>query len=308
MAAAVMGTKKGCEFAMMSIRFPAMILAIIGLLCAPAWAEPVEPARMAVSDSAHLAAIDPVAAPTADPILGPTNDPTSENISGVSDGNAVRAVVRSVQNVTIGSELNARITAMPFRDGDNFEKGDVLVTFDCARTNAERDAAVAIHKSQKLAYAKLVELKKYEAAGSFAVDQARFEMDKAAADVAGLEAKRETCTITAPFRGRVVEKMAQAHEVAQANQPLMKIVEGSAQELVLMVPSNWLPVAGIGHQFSVRLDETGQTYNAKVTQVGGAIDPISQSVRMIGELATPSASVAPGMSGTATFSFAGGNR
>lgn len=289
---------------MMSVRYTiqvtcALVMGALGLAAAPAGAEPPSATIAAVEGDAQIAAIEP----EADPVPG--SDPAGENINGVSDGNAVRAVVRSVQNVTIGSELNARITSMPFRDGDDFAKGDVLVAFDCARTNAERDAAAAIYKSQKLAHAKLVQLQKYEAAGSIAVDQARFDMEKAAAELAGLEAKRETCTITAPFRGRVVEKMAQAHEVAQANQPLLKIVEGGAQELVLMVPSNWLPLAGIGHQFAVRLDETGQTYTAKVTQVGGAIDPISQSARMVGVLVSPSASVAPGMSGTATFDFAG---
>jgi membrane fusion protein, multidrug efflux system len=290
-----MGALQSGEFAMIQ-HSPKVLLLIaslwFGLVAASAEPQPIGTNSLAQK----LAAVEPAIVTVPGPI--------SSTISGVSDGNSVRAVVRSVQNVTIGSELNARITKMPFRDGDSFEKGDVLVEFDCARTNAEFDAAVAINSGHQLAYENIKRLQQYEAAGSFAVDQAKFEMQKSKADVAGLEAKRATCIITAPFRGRVVEKMAQSHEVSQANQPLLKIVEGTSQELVLMVPSNWLAVAGIGHQFSVVLDETGQTYKAKVTQVGGAIDPISQSVRMIGELVAPSIGVAPGMSGTASFEFA----
>jgi membrane fusion protein, multidrug efflux system len=226
------------------------------------------------------------------------------DINGVSDGNAVRAVVRSVQNVTIGSELNARIKAMPFRDGDDFAQGDVLVQFDCARTNAEFAAALANYNSHRIAHDSIVRMQQYQAAGSFAVDQAKYELEKSQAEMQSLEAKRDTCTILAPFKGRVVEKLAQAYEVAQPNQPLLKIVESTAQELVLMVPSHWLAEAKIGSSFSVRIDETGQSYRATVTQVGGAIDPISQSVRMIGEIKAPVDGVAPGMSGTATFNFA----
>lgn len=229
---------------------------------------------------------------------------TAGDASGVSNGSSVRAVVRSVQNVTIGSELNARIKSMPFRDGDIFAKGDVLVQFDCARTNAELAAATAVYHGHRLAYENAQQMQRYQAAGSFAVDQAKFEMEKSRAEMQGFEVKSETCTITAPFKGRVVEKLAQAFEVAQTNQPLMKIVEGSTQELVLMIPSHWLSVTKIGSKFSVRIDETAQTYTATVTQVGGAIDPISQSVRMIGEITAASEGVAPGMSGTATFAFA----
>jgi membrane fusion protein, multidrug efflux system len=226
------------------------------------------------------------------------------DVNGVSDGNAVRAVVRSVQNVTIGSELNARIKAMPFRDGDAFSQGDILVQFDCARTNAEFAAALAVYNSYKTAHSNVLRMQHYEAAGSYAVDQAKFELDKSQAELQSLEAKRDTCTIVAPFKGRVVEKLAQAYEVAQPNQPLLKIVESTTQELVLMVPSHWMSAAKIGSSFSVRIDETGTTYSAIVTQIGGAIDPISQSVRMIGELKAPVEGVAPGMSGTATFNFA----
>jgi membrane fusion protein, multidrug efflux system len=225
--------------------------------------------------------------------------------NGVSDGNSVRAIVRSVRNVTIGSELNARIKDMPFRDGDQFAAGDVLVQFDCKRTQAELAAAVATYGSRKAAYDSSVRLLSYKAIGSLSVDQVKFEVDKAAADVQNLEAKRDSCTIVAPFRGRVVEKLAQAHEVAQPNQPLMKIVEAGTQEFVLMVPSSWLDKVNKGSKFSIQIDETGQTHEAVVTQVGGSIDPISQSMRMIAEVSVPQLSLSPGMSGTASFDLGG---
>jgi membrane fusion protein, multidrug efflux system len=228
--------------------------------------------------------------------------------NGVSDGNAVRAIVRSVRNVTIGAELNARIKDMPFRDGDQFAAGDVLVQFDCKRTEAELAAAVATYGGRKVAYESSVRLLGYKAIGSLSVDQAKFEADKAAADVQNLEAKRDSCTIVAPFRGRVVEKLAQAHEVAQPNQPLMKIVEAGTQEFVLMVPSSWLDKVNKGSKFSIHIDETGQTHEALVTQVGGSIDPISQSIRMIAEVSVPQLSLSPGMSGTATFDLGGARK
>ncbi len=228
---------------------------------------------------------------------------SGRDMDGVSDGSAVRAVVRSVQNVTISSELNARIKLMKFREGDAFREGDVLVQFDCARTLAELDSAQAAFKSREVAYRGAAQMLQYQAAGTLAVDQARFEMDKAAAEIRILETKRETCTIVAPFDGRVVERLAQTFEVAQANQPLMRIAEGTNTELALMVPSHWVGIVKPGSLFTVQIDETGATFPAIVKQIGGAIDPVSKSVRLIGEVSDHNASVAPGMSGTATFQF-----
>lgn len=225
------------------------------------------------------------------------------DMDGVSDGSAVRAVVRSVQNVTISSELNARIKLMKFREGDAFREGDVLVQFDCAKTLAELDSAQAAFKSREVAYRSAAQMLQYQAAGTLAVDQARFDMEKAAADIRILETKHEACTILAPFDGRVVERLAQTFEVAQANQPLMRIAEATNTELALMVPSHWVGIVKPGSLFTVQIDETGATFPAIVKQIGGAIDPVSKSVRLIGEVSDRSASVAPGMSGTATFQF-----
>ena len=126
-------------------------------------------------------------------------------------------------------------------------------------------------------------------------------MEKAAADVSGLEARRASCTILAPFDGRVTEKAAQVHEIAQPNQALIRIINESKLELVLMVPSSWLARVAEGSLFFVKLDETGETHEARIVQSTGLIDPVSQSARLIAEIVKSASTVLPGMSGTAVF-------
>jgi membrane fusion protein, multidrug efflux system len=223
---------------------------------------------------------------------------------GVATGNFFRGVVRAFETATISAELNARIVKLPFRDGDQFQHGDVLVEFDCARLDAEVAAASAAHQAHELAYLNQLNLNHYKAAGLSSVKQTRFEADKAKAELNGLNAKWNTCIIMAPFSGRVVERSANAHEIAQPNQPLLKIVNDSRLELILMVPSSWVSTMRPGTPFTFRVDETGKSYPATVKQIGGAIEPVSQSVRLVGELSAPNASVLLGMSGTAILTVA----
>jgi membrane fusion protein, multidrug efflux system len=213
----------------------------------------------------------------------------------------IRVVVRSYETAAIGSEINARITRLPQREGDRFKKGDVIVEFDCRKIDAEHDAAAAVLSAHQMAYENQRQMLRYKAGGTLAVNQARHELDKAKAEVRGLEAKLTGCQIKAPFDGRVTEKAAQVHEIAQPNQPLMKIINEGKLELVLMVPSSLLSKVAEGTRFRVQLDENGDRHDARIVQSTGLIDPVSQSARMIAELVGTPSHVVPGMSGTAMF-------
>ncbi len=250
-----------------------------------------------VFDAAAQAADDASARQAA---LEAQQAPHSELDGHIADpiDTAVRVIVRSFETAAIGSEVNARITYLPPREGDSFKKGDVLVEFDCRRTQAEHDAADAAMKELRANYQSQVKLLEYKSTGTVAVEQALHQLEKAQAELRLYAVRLESCRILAPFDGVVTEKMVQVHEIAQPNQPLIKIINQSRIELVMMVPSAWLP--GIaGATFPVKLDETGAVHDARVLQSTGLIDPVSQTSRVIAELVGPAPGVLPGMSGTA---------
>lgn len=222
-----------------------------------------------------------------------------ERLDSGSD-DTVRVIVRTFESAAIASEVNARIAYLPPREGDAFRKGDVLVEFDCRRTQAEHDAANATMMQAQSAYQSEQKLLEYKSTGTAAVEQAYHQLEKAKADLRLFAVRLESCRILAPFDGLVTEKLVQVHEIAQPNQPLIKIMNQTKIELVMMVPSARLSKI-TGATFPVRIDETGEVYDARVLQTTGLIDPISQSVRVIAELVGPATGVLPGMSGSATL-------
>jgi RND family efflux transporter MFP subunit len=214
------------------------------------------------------------------------------------ESGSIRMVVRSFETAAIASEVNARITYLPAREGDAFRKGDVLVEFDCRRAIAEHDAAQANMRELQAAYQSQLKLLEYKSTGTVAVEQALHQYEKAQAELRLYAVKLESCRILAPFDGVVTEKVAQMHEIAQPNQPLIKILNQSRVELVMMVPSAWLPRIS-GAAFPVKIDETGRVHQARVLQSTGLIDPVSQTSRVIAELVGSGQDVLPGMSGVA---------
>ena len=56
------------------------------------------------------------------------------------ESSPIRGVVRAVRQATISSEAALRAVEVPFREGDRFKRGDLLVAFDCRRQIAEYEA------------------------------------------------------------------------------------------------------------------------------------------------------------------------
>lgn len=218
-----------------------------------------------------------------------------------NNANLARGVLRAEQEATLSSTLSQRITAMPFREGDRFAAGDVLVSFDCGRLNAELRAAQAGAAAESRAAKVQSELLSMGATGKADADIARFKDSQGRAQVQAIQQQMLGCKTVAPFTGRVVEAMARTNETPPANEPLMRIVSDGPLELHMIVPSCWLAWLKRGSSFAFKVDETGDTVQAEVSRISAAVDPVSQTVKIICTVSQVPPQVLPGMSGQASL-------
>jgi hypothetical protein len=82
---------------------------------------------------------------------------------------------------------------------------------------------------------------------------------------------------------------------------LLDILDNRNLEVELIAPSRWLSWLKAGYGFQIRVEETDKTYPAKVTRLGGRVDPVSQSIKVIGVISGEAPELTAGMSGRATF-------
>jgi membrane fusion protein, multidrug efflux system len=222
---------------------------------------------------------------------------------GAMDGGTeIRAQLAPRKHTILSSEIAARIDRMNTDFGRHFKEGDVLVEFDCVIPRAEmaRADAVVVQSVKTVAINKrLLNLK---SVGQLELDVSEAELAKAKANLAIARATVSKCTIAAPFSGVTVEKKAQAFQYAAPGQPLLEILNDQALDVELIAPSRWLNWLQPGTRFKVRIDETEKTYPVRVTRLGGRVDPVSQSVKVIGEITEPAPDLMAGMSGRAIIS------
>ncbi|MEQ1648371.1 MAG: efflux RND transporter periplasmic adaptor subunit [Hyphomicrobiaceae bacterium] len=221
----------------------------------------------------------------------------STNRQGASG--SIRGVTRAEAAATISSELVARIVELPFKVGQAFSKDDILIRFDCQRYEADLEAAVADVSAQQIHAETNRQLLRHRATGANDLALAEAKLAQAVATAKSIRVRTRQCTISAPYDGRIVERLVDVFEMPASNAPLVKIVRVGAIEIDLIVPSNWSPSLASGQRFTFAVDETGSVHDAILLNVGAIIDPVSRTLRVTARLPDPGLMLRPGMSGVA---------
>jgi membrane fusion protein (multidrug efflux system) len=213
----------------------------------------------------------------------------------------IRAQLTARQYTTLSSEMAGRIDRLATRVGDSFRKGDVLVAIDCSVQRAQLARSDAVVTQAEKTYAINQRLFTLKSIGQLELEVSQAEVLKAKADQAMARAVTTKCTIQAPFDGVTVEQKAREFQYASPGLPLIEVLDSGSLEIELIAPSRWLNFLKPGTVFSVHVDEINKTYPARVTRLSGRVDPVSQSVKVIGEITAEAPELMAGMSGNATI-------
>lgn len=217
------------------------------------------------------------------------------------DGLSARGLLVAAREAVLSADIAGRLTAMPVRAGESFTQGDTLAAFDCRLYEARLAEARGRLASARADLASKQKLRQLGSVGDLevAVSEGAVRERQGAVDAAAFLVDR--CTVTAPWAGRVVERKARPQESVEAGAPLLEVLDDTALEIDVIVPSPWLAWLRPGHSLAFAVDETGTEHAAEVVRLGARVDPVSQSVTVRARLTAPPAGLVAGMSGLARF-------
>lgn len=231
---------------------------------------------------------------------GPTV-PVSPNDALTDKEGRVRTQFVPRNEVVLSSEIAARISSLPLREGEAFRTGQTLISFDCSLYQAQLNKTQASLEAARQTLAVNKRLADLNSIGALELQQAEAKVKEGTAELAYMQATVAKCGIAAPFAGRVAKRQVAAHQYVTPGTPLLAIVDSAPPELQMIVPSRWLAWLKPGLRFTVQVDELGRGVPARVQRIGARIDPVSQSVALTGVLEGEAAQILPGMSGWANF-------
>lgn len=218
--------------------------------------------------------------------------------------NSARGVVKALDRADIATQLTAPVSFIGFLEGQEFKSGDRLLAFDCAQQHAQLSAAKAKVQEAELNLKSNLYLSTHRAIGRHDVAIAGVRLEHARAEASAIEAQISKCEVRAPFDGVVTKLSINRFEYPKTGEPYLQIISLKALEIELIVPSIWLRWLTKDHLVSFGVDELKRSVRARLVRIGGAVDPVSQTVKVYARPLNPPSALRPGMSGTADFGTA----
>lgn len=216
--------------------------------------------------------------------------------------NIIRGQLRARQFTTLAANLSGKLVSFPVTIGQRLSKGQTIGIFDCQTEKAEKEVVVAKLGAAQSKVQVNTQLAQYKNISDLEVTLSKADVAVLKAELNRIDAILSKCMVTSPFAAVVSEKMAQAYQYIKEGDPLLELVNTSSLEVEMVIPSKWLKKLPIGTQFSVKLDEFDTPVRAKIDRNVGTIDPVSQTIRVIGGLLDSPTTLLPGMSGEIIFS------
>ncbi len=214
----------------------------------------------------------------------------------------IPTVIKASKRAVISSPMSGLIIKLPFKDGTEFEKGDVLAAFDCDIEVSTLKKFSAILELSKRKLSSNQRLMRLGSISHYELHESQAQFQRSQADVEIALKKVSHCQIIAPYDGHMIILNVHKHESVQLYHKLFIIYNSDELRVNILLPSKWLKWVKVGTNFRIYIKETDRNYKAKVIRVIHKIDAVSQTVKVIAKISIKSHNLKPGMSGLSYFS------
>ncbi len=244
------------------------------------------------NDVIHVSDIEPAAGSEETP-----KEPTQFRFELEDRELKTDSVLVAARQVVISSSRDDKIKDIYVHNGDFFQKGDLLVEYVCADIKGEQkllEAQSGLIKTKIKSSFRLLKL------GMLSdIEMQQMDTEKIQAEVQSeiLAEEMTDCLIRAPFDGRVTNRLANAQEYTRTDRVLIEIAETESMNVQFVVPSRWLRWINVGAPLSVYIEDMDQSYDGKIIRIHGEIDPVSETIQVVGQIETDGDNLYLGMSG-----------
>ena len=197
---------------------------------------------------------------------------TAEN-RAVSHSQTVSGTLEAVTKIRLYNEESARITQLPYHEGDRVKKGALLIQLDDALIRTDVAKARANKEQAKLDLSRLKKLLPKKIATEEDVAKAKTELDLAIAEQEHQTTRLNRTRITAPIDGLITKRFYEPGDMLTSHSHILSIIDPAALRLKASLAERWLPLVKKGQSVDLRIDALGdQVIEAKISRIHPTID------------------------------------
>ena len=245
----------------------------------------------ACTESAPQARAAGAAAPAAIPVI--TQSARIEQM-----GIEIEAVgtTQANESVEVTSKASNTVTAIRFQEGEEVERGQILVQMDDTQARAslaEAQASLARSKSQ---YGRSSDLQSRQALSVAELEQVEASLKGDEARVAAAQSRLDDTVIRASFNGRTGFRHVSVGSFVSPGTMITTLDDTSVMKLDFTVPETYLFVLRRGLPVTaVAAGLPDRTFTGAVTNMDSRVDPVTRSVTVRASLDNPDGVLRQGM-------------
>ena len=200
------------------------------------------------------------------------------------------------ESVMIRPEIDGRIEAVHFQEGQLVRKGDRLVSLDAAEVNAQLTSAIAAANLNRSRLKRSEELFEKKFISAQALDEARENLNQTNAREAEVRARLAKTEIRAPFEGVTGLRQVSPGAYVKAGQDIARLEGIGTLKLDFRVPEAYLRQIRSGQSVTVTVDAyAGESFSGTIYAIEPSVDEATRTVLLRARLPNPGVRLKPGM-------------
>lgn len=224
-----------------------------------------------------------------------------EHVPAEKDPLMFTVILDPIEKVEVFPEIFEEIETIPFKLGQSFKKGDLLLKMknDFHTSQLERTIKALEYAEEDL---KIKEsLYKDKLISTLELLQTELNLAISKSNLEEATRNYQWTIVFAPFDGKIGAIYVREYERPLRQKPMMSIFNDHKIIAKFLIPADLLPLFYIGQSFPIYIRDLQKSFPAKLIRIGGEINPVSLKVNLEAEIDNPEHVIIPGMSSFLEF-------
>ena len=218
-------------------------------------------------------------------------------VQRVEDKFEAVGTIEALDAITVVSEIDAAVAALPFREGSFVKKGDLIAQLDDSQLAAELARAEALHTQSHTTYERVKAVVEQKAGTPQDLDDAAAGLKVADANLSLAKARFAKTRITAPFDGIVGARRVSVGTFLRTGQTITELANIDEIRVNFSAPERFLSQLTNGAEVAVSTTAyPGYEVKGRIIAIEPVLDPGTRSARVVARVPNPGRKFRPGMS------------
>ena len=205
--------------------------------------------------------------------------------------------IEAIAAITVVAEIDAAVTRLPFNEGGEIKRGDLIAQLDDTQLAAEVARAEALRAQSKVSYDRVKTVVDQGAGAPQDLDDAAAGLKVADANLALAKARFAKTRIVAPFDGIIGARKVSVGTFLRAGQAITELANIDKIRVNFSAPERFLPLLKPGAEVAVSTTAyPGYELKGTIIVVEPVLDAATRSARIVARVENPGRKFRAGMS------------